>query len=303
MLYYFYAPSGTGKSALKTAMLEPFLRNDYEAVTDEKGLLDFLKMSPCDRLKKCHQETDYLNQTEGLNLEKPLHTVQSNETIYTKVRGKKIKNYHMPGDKLGLYDECYETWCPPPGSIIADDEAQQEFGGRESAGMSPRVSAELQLHRKWGGLDILFFSQRGNILDLNIRDNCVIIEVSSMHHKFDKYGFIISTTWNLKVFKNLSAYENYRKSEKKTYKSTSFTFEGNVFEHFDSEEGKEHFIYLAKKRGINLRIKPDATSVDEYVETNPYTPPDDYRKMTKAEKKKKKEANGETVSDPNRAVA
>ena len=288
MMYYFYAPSGQGKSALKTAMLEPFLRNDFRVNMDKKGLLEFLRYSPEERLKMSHNRIDYINQVYGTNFEKPIHVVQSNETIHTKYQGKVIFNYDMPGDKIGLYDDCYETYCPPPCSIIAWDETQKEASGRDSSSMDSRVASLLQLHRKWG-LDILCFSQRSTILDLNIRDNCRIIEIESMRHKYDKYGFIISTTWKLKVFYKLKDLERYNATGEKTYKSTEFTYIGNVYEHFDSDEGEEYFVYLAMKRGLNFRVRTIINSVDDYVKQRPYTPPDSYRKTTKAERRRLEE--------------
>lgn len=296
MIYYFYAPSGQGKSALKTAMLEPFLRNDFVVNLDKKGLLEFLRYSPYDRLKMAHERIDYINNKYSTNFAKPIHVVQSNESIYTYDKGNFIENYDLPGDKLGLYDEYYETYCPPPCSIIAWDETQKEASGRDSSTMDSRVSSLLQLHRKWG-LDILCFSQRSTILDLNIRDNCKIVEIESMHHNYDKYGFIKSTTWKLKVFNKLKDLERYLATGEKTYKATEFTFVGNVYEHFDSDEGEEYFVYLAKMHGFNFRTRILNVSVDDYVKQRPYQPPDNYRKVTKAEKRRlektKKEENKE----------
>lgn len=285
MMYYFYAPSGTGKSAIKTAMLEPFLKNKFKANRDSKGLLEFLKMSPKRRYRLCLDRIDYLNKRYETSFEKPIHTIQSNEEIYTTIHGNKVVSYDLPGDRIGLYDEFFETYCPPPHSIIAWDEAQKEVGGRDSSSMDPRVSSFCQLHRKWG-IDMLCFSQRGGFLDLTIRDNCKIIEVESMEHKFNNYGLIKSTTWKLKFFNSLKQWERYISTDKKTYKTTEFTYNGNVFDHFDSDEGEEYFIYLAQKRGLNLRTKVKTDKVDDYIKFNPYTPPDQYKKMSKAEKEK-----------------
>lgn len=293
MIYYFYAPSGTGKSALAAAMLEPFLYNDFKAHMDSKGLLEFLRIPPKDRLKYCHSKIDNLNAMYGGEIfEKPIHVVQSNETIWTTHNGKYSQSYDLPGDKIGLFDEDYYTECPPPYSIIRWDEVQKEASGRDSAGMDARVSAWLQLHRKWG-LDVLCFSQRAGIVDLTIRDNARIIEVESMTHKYNKYGFIISTTWKLKYFANLSDLDEYRTSHKKTYQKTSFTYEGCVFEHFDSEEGEEYFIDLAKRHGLNLKIRPRNLDPETYVKINPYTPPPDYRKQSQAKKLKKQKEREE----------
>lgn len=289
MQYIFFGPSGTGKSALATAFLVPFLRNDTEAHMDKNELLEFLHISPKQRLEMCYSRIRQLNQNRKNKFPFPKHLVQSNEAIWDNRFGELLINYDMPGDKNGMYDENYETYCPPPCSIVRWDEAQKEVGGRESAGMPPRVSYECQTHRKWG-LDLIYFTQRSTILDLNVRDNAVIVEIESMEHKFDKYDFIVSTTWKLKVFPNLKALECYLATSKKTYKKTSYTFEGNIFDHYNSDEGEEHYIHLADKRGLNLRqreIRDDSISdIEAYVKENPYSPPSNYRKLSKEELKR-----------------
>ena len=289
MQYLFFAKSGSGKSALATALLVPFLRNDIEAHMDKNELLEFLRISPRDRLEMCKNRIAYLNSTREHKFPFPEHVVQSNEAIYCTQNGKFIQNYDMPGDKNGLYDEYYETYCPPPYSIIRWDEAQKEVGGRDSQNMSPRVSALCQTHRKWG-LDILYFTQRSRILDLNVRDNAIIVEISKMEHKLDEYGFIVSTTWQLKVFYSLYDLERYSTVGKKTYLKTSYTFEGNIFEHYNSDEGEEHYIYLADKRGLNLRKRPirdeSSEDIEDYVKENPYTPAVGYGKLSKDDQKR-----------------
>lgn len=289
MQYLFFGKSGRGKSALATALLVPFLRNDFETHMDKNGLLEFLYYSPKDRLEMCHTRIKRLNASREDKFPFPCHVVQSNEALWVEHYGEVITNYDMPGDKNGMYDENYETYCPPPCSIIRWDEAQKEADGRESSGMPPRVAFECQTHRKWG-LDLLFFTQRSTILDLNIRDNAIIIEIESMTHDYDKYDFIVSTTWKLKVFYSLKALETYLATDKKTYKKTSYTFEGNIFDHYDSEEGEEHYIHHADKCGLNLRKRPirgdSKEDIEAYVKENPYTPPVGYKKLSKEELKK-----------------
>lgn len=289
MNYLFYAQSGAGKSALATAMLIQFLENKIESNMDKNGYFEFLSIPPKTRLRMCHSRIKQLEEMSGEKFDYPEHCVQSNEGIWTTKHGKKIVSYDLPGDKIGLFDEDYETYCPAPCSIIRWDETQKEASGRDSSTMSPRVSALLQLHRKWG-LDILCFTQRSTILDLNIRDNARIFEIESMTHKKDKYGFIRSTTWKLKFFAKLKDLERYLSTGEKTYKTTSYTFEGCIFNHFDSNEGEEYFIDLAIKRGLNTKIKKverdTLDDVKEYVKNNPYTPPIGYGKKTKDEIKK-----------------
>ena len=289
MQYLFFGKSGVGKSALATALLIPFLRNDTEAHMDKNGLLEFLHTSPKERMALCRRRIRQLNATREEKFPYPEHLVQSNEALWVEKHGKLIMNYDMPGDKNGLYDENYETYCPPPYSIIRWDEAQKEIAGKDDTTLPPRVSFQCQTHRKWG-LDMLYFTQRSTILSLNVRDNAIIVEIENIKHNLDKYDFIISTTWNLKVFYSLKALETHLATGKKTYSKTSYTFEGNIFEHYNSEEGEEHYIHLADKRGFNLRQRPirdeSSEDIEAYVKENPYTPPLGYRKLTKEELKK-----------------
>lgn len=294
MIYFFFTKSGGGKGALATAMLLPYLENSSKVNMDSGGYFDFLRIPPKKRNKLCQISTLQLNDLLETNFGIPLHCVQSNEALWTKKYGDFVQNYDLPGDKIGLYDEAYETYLPPPYSIVRWDETQKEANSRESSSMDSRVSVWLQLHRKWD-LDVLCFSQRSKIVDLNIRDNARIFEIVDRKDKRDKYGFIVSTTWYLHYFPDLSSMERNMSSGKKTFKKTKFTFKGNVYKHFNSQEGREYFEDLARRRGINLRVKypfvNTAKDLEEYVNANPYRPPDGYKKnqAEKVRKKMKKE--------------
>ena len=230
----------------------------------------------------CKKAVQALNAELGTDFGLPIHCVQSNEKIWTYKNGKLIKNYDLPGDKIGLYDEAYETTCPPPYSIIRWDEIQKEANSRDSASMDPRVSTFTQLHRKWG-IDILCFSQRLKIVDLTIRDNAVVFEIEKITHKLDKYGFIRSMTATLKYFPSLAAAETYQSTfNKSLYKITKFTFKGNPRKHYDTNEGEEHFKELALKRGLNLKFADDnpktVEDLEERIKNKPYRPKEGYSK-------------------------
>lgn len=300
MIYLFYAQSGVGKSALATAMLVQFLENKVESNIDKNEFFEFLSIPPKIRLRMCHSRIKALEEMSNKKFDYPEHCIQSNEGMWIKKHGKEIRSYSLPGDKIGLYDDNYETYCPPPCSIVRWDETQKEANGRDSSTMSPRVSALLQLHRKWG-LDILCFTQRSTILDLNIRDNAKIFEIESMTHKRDKYGFIVSTTWKLKYFAKLKDLERYLSTGDNSFKTTFYTFEGCIYNHFDSDEGEEYFMDLAVKRGLNTKIKKIERSsledINEYVKNNPYTPPLGYKKMSQTElRQKEKQRQKEQLS-------
>ncbi len=282
MIYYFIKKSGGGKSSLATAFAVPFLDNEYESHHDSNHILKFLDMAPKDRLKECYKQIEILN-TKGYNFqEQPEHCVHSNFGIYTEHFGQKIVNYDLPANKLGLYDINYKTFMPPPCPLIIWDETQVEADGRESMEMPKRLITFINLHRKWG-IDLLCFSQRDKV-DKYIRENCTIILIDTLTHKYDKYGFIISTTCKLKVFEDYISYELYKTTLKsKYYKTTSYTFEGCVYDHFNSNEGEEYFIECAVKNGgfsLNKAVVDltDREKIEKYLKQHPYMPPKGYKK-------------------------
>ena len=69
MQYLFFGKSGVGKSALATALLIPFLRNDTEAHMDKNGLLEFLHTSPKERMTLCRRRIRQLNAMHELMTE------------------------------------------------------------------------------------------------------------------------------------------------------------------------------------------------------------------------------------------
>ena len=281
MIYYFIKPSGGGKSTAATAFMVQFLENSNTATRDTKKLFGFLEETPSDRLKRCHRLIDRWN-AKGYNFKKPEHVVWSNMAIWTRQFGKDIINYDLPGYRIGLYDKNFETWTPAPGGIVIWDEVQRESDGRDSMEMHPRVREFTRLHRKWG-LDVLCFSQRDKV-DKNIRENCKIILIQNIEHKKDKYGFITSTTLTFWFFDDYLHYEAYKASLKsKYYTVTKFTFDGNVQEHFDTNEGEEYFVECADRRGgISLKKaefkKNTKSDIKRYVDNNSYMPPKGYKK-------------------------
>lgn len=282
MIYYFVKKSGGGKSSLASAFALPFLDNEYEAHRDSKKLLNFLEMAPRDRLALCYKRIEEINKLGYHFTERPEHCVYSNFGIYTEHFGEKIVSYDLPASRLGLYDKNYKTLMPPPAPLIIWDETQVEADGRESMELPKRLITFINLHRKWD-IDLLCFSQRDKV-DKFIRENCTIILIDSFSHKKDKYGFIQSTTWTLKVFEDYLSYELYKSTLKsKYYNTTTYTFEGCIFDHYNSKEGEEYFLECAVKRGGFALDKAvvDLTSrekIEKYLKQHPYMPPPGYKK-------------------------
>lgn len=276
----FIKKSGGRKSFSAVAFMKQFLENRFDGNRDKNKLFGFLEKAPRDRYKLCLKLIDEWNK-KGYNFEKPEHVVWSNLTMWSKHYGKEVVNYTLPAEKIGLYDPNYETWTPAPGSIVIWDEGQLQADGRDSQEMHPRVKAISFLHRKWQ-IDLLIFTQLDRI-DQTFRKNATIVEIDEdIRDTKDKFGFITSSTINFKVFDSYKSYDAYNSNLKsKYYKTTSYTEQGCMFEHYDSYEGAEYFAECAARNGgLSMvkatKLKNTREAIKKWVETNPYSSPKEY---------------------------
>ena len=81
MIYFFFAPSGTGKGELATALLLPYLENSSKVNMDTGGYFKFLQIPPKKRNEMCKKAVEGLNAELDTNFELPIHCVQSNEKL------------------------------------------------------------------------------------------------------------------------------------------------------------------------------------------------------------------------------
>ena len=277
--------SGGGKSKTATALCRPFLENCYTTNKDSKGLFKFLNTSPIDRLDNCHKLINYYN-AKGYHFKKPEHTVWcANLTMWSKRFGKDVINYAIPGDRIGLYDPKYKTSTPAPGAILVWDEIQLQANGRDSMSFPPRLIAFCNYARKWD-LDMLIFSQR-DIADKTLSENAMIIIITNIQDKYDKYGFMTASIFTFWVFDNYLKYQAWRTSQNsKYYQVTTYTIDGCIHDNYDTKEGAEYFAYCADKNGGISLVKAEferktKQAMEKYVKQNPYIPTKGFRKGDK----------------------
>lgn len=148
---------------------------------------------------------------------------------------KKFEPYFINGYYFGMQNDVMPTLLVPPKSKIFLTEAQRYFDSRRSKTFPTFVSAAFEMHRHYG-LDIWIDVQRPMLIDKNVRELCKhFIEVQRMEHVQTKLTKqITSTTFYCREFDSHVALEVYLTTGEKTYKETTYTHRGNIFETFDS---------------------------------------------------------------------
>lgn len=124
----------------------------------------------------------------------------------------------------------------PPGSIFFIPELQRVLNSRKSMTFPDRLSQWFEESRHW---DIEFWGdgQRGNLMDKNFRDiTDRIYEMQGIKNEYDKIGRVKKTTWYCREFESIKAYDA------NIYEETTYEFNGNIFEFYDSKQCKADFI-------------------------------------------------------------
>ena len=130
-----------------------------------------------------------------------------------------------------------------PCSCLHITEGRKYWDGRESSTMPDNVSQWFETHGH-NYLTIIIDAQRGKALDLNIRENVNrFIEVLRMYNEEDAFGRVLSSTWYCREFYSLQDYEAYIAGKAGYYsKQTTYHYEGNIFEFFESRNRQKDFI-------------------------------------------------------------
>lgn len=220
MITIIFGAPGAGKSSLNTY----FLKTTYE--TQGRAMLAYTR-----------------RRIEALNGEREHKlTVPDKPPIFSdfKVRfkigyEKWFEPYFINGFYLGLPNERLPIQYIPPGSKIFLSEVQRYYYSRNSQTMPDWVSRGYEMHRHYG-TDFFMDVQRVMLVDKNIRELCKhFIEVQGMSTAEDKYGQTVRTEFHCREFENNVAVEEYLSTgSKKTYTSTKYTYNGDIFRCFDS---------------------------------------------------------------------
>lgn len=255
MITLIFGIPGSGKTALNT----------YFAV---------MNMLNRQRYLSSVAEIECLNE-EGYNFSYPplQHSVFTNFTVYDKCKFSTGKfsyifnpfEFSLPTDEM-----CYSIL--PPCSSLHIQEAQTVLNSRKSKSFRSCVSGAYENHRHID-LDIYLDMQRPKLADANVRELVnKFIKVLGMVHKTDSMGRILSTTWQTLEFENWSDVERYLNySDSKIGVANEYTFEGNIFQCYNSKANKKKFY----DKGANMDFKyitsdnmdkVDLVAPDNYLE-------------------------------------
>ena len=130
-----------------------------------------------------------------------------------------------------------------PGSVVIIPELQRVINSRKSGSLPDRLSQWFEESRHF---DIEFWGdgQRGHLMDLNVRAIAdKIIEMQGIENEVDCLDRVIRTTWHCREFTHLQDYDEYIKNANaRCYTETTYTYNGNIFNCYDSKERKRDFI-------------------------------------------------------------
>lgn len=178
--------------------------------------------------------------------------------------------------KMGFY---------PPCSRFFFDESQKYYNSKGEFKLPEYVSRAFEIH---GHMDyfICLAVQRAKLIDLNIRALAAsVIEIETLKHHVD-HGLIMSSTWTCRLYDNVEdAITNMEGSGGAKFKRVKYTFEGYIFNHYDSQNFRNAFIAGHENSDFDYTFnKSYGCSVDAVRQFN------DIYKMIVENKKEKKNA-------------
>lgn len=262
MIIQIFGKPGVGKTAL-------MVKFALEYMTGPSARRD---------VRRCRALVDELN-AGGFNFTAPTdHLVYSDTAIFT--RHGLVRSHECDGFDLGLSDPAHQTKLFPPGSRFFLDEAQKYFNSREK-GVSDSVSRFYELHRH-NGFEFFLVSQRPGLIDKNIRELSErVIEVLALEHNEDR-GRLRSSVWRCRVFDSAANALISVDGGTAPFEEQRFTFEGDIFKHYDSAYYRPLHYRDAYRRDFEGRhcafLPLDVDGVREFNDTHSYLTPKGYFK-------------------------
>lgn len=262
---------GVGKTALNTYFCELTYQNERETL-----------------LKSCRAKIEALNETHLIPLtfpDKP--PIFTNYEVKFHVGYKKyFEPYYINPYYLGLANDKLTSQNVPPFSRLFISEAQRYYNSRKSTTLPDWVSRWYEMHRHFN-IDVYLDVQRGKLIDLNIRELCKrFIEVQAMDHIKDGSGWISKTIWRCREFDNMQDYDDYINGDGSAYRETTYIYEGNIFECYNSTSCEAEFV---PAEGADFHYLPYQKNSDDDENAIFYdtTEPEAYRKPDKVTKPNK----------------
>ena len=196
--------------------------------------------------------------------------IPSEHLVYSDIfmHGSEVNNtertaHFTTGYRFGLPNEDFETDYFPYGSTIIFDEARKYWSARKSmlpydkGGTHEKTFEAFELHRQ-NGLTIIMVTQLLTHIDNNIRSLAHIV-IEPLEIIQERVGKVLKhdiTKWKCRVYGSCDEYEQFKKGDKSIkVEETEYTFNGDIFECYDSEFFMFKFIHGLKKYSC-IKLKP-----------------------------------------------
>lgn len=265
MITAVYGPPGAGKDALFTKFISDlYFDSGYEIFDNSVNQINLLNEIRKNKLTLPDRVPIYTDFDVNLQIG------------YNQY----FKPYMANGFYIGLENENVEVLHIVPGSKLLLTEVQRYYDSRKSNTFPDWVSRYFEMHRHYG-IDIYLNLQRLSLLDLNIRQLCGrFILIDKLDHTFDDVGRIVSSTWNCKEFDNYTDVDLFCDNNKKTFEKTTYNYNGDIFESFNSFGNFDLFVPKDKKDKDFVYLEHGATLLkgDKNRKYYDFSMPVDFRK-------------------------
>jgi len=202
-----------------------------------------------------------------------------NHLVYTDIdaRGSEIslndnKPHVSTGFRFGLPNNDFVTDYIPYGSLVVYDEARKYWPARKSmltyekGGTHEKTLEAFELSRH-NGLDVILICHKPNHIDkniMNLADMVIVPYEFSVELIGDKLKFETSI-WKCRIFESNIDYELWLNGNKNIkFEEKTYTFKGNIFDHYDSEYFR--FKFLAGLERYSENDLEDCDGTKESVE-------------------------------------
>lgn len=267
MITLIFGRPGAGKTALMTALA-------LEYMTGSAARSD---------VRACSAQVAELN-AGGFRFSAPSdHLVYSDYII--AARHGSVRSHYVNGFELGLHDPEHFTRLFPPYSRFYLDEAQKYFNSRERNGIADSVSRFYELHRH-NHLEITLAVQRPGLIDKNVRELVErVIQVEELTLEKDKCGRIFALSWQLRLFEKTADALSFVDGGAVESLPVTYTFDGNVFRHYNSLFHQPAFYNASYGRDFELALAEsyplDVDGVKQFNAEHTYSTPRGYFKGAK----------------------
>lgn len=242
-LIIIFGDVGVGKTSMMSAMLSDIMIYDRQ------------------RYLNCCIELDKLN-ANGYHISKPKreHCVSCNYDLiaYNEYCSGKMA-YHINPFEFVLPNEDIVYKVIQPYGAYGITEAQAVYNARKSKQLRDCVSRLYENYRH-DHLDIYLDCQRFDLIDLNIRFISDLFYVVDQQHKKDWAGNVIATMWTYYSFENYKIVESFVNSGFKDFnlgKKHTYTFVGNIYEHYNSYCNQSAFYDFDKSKPVDWDADED----------------------------------------------